>query len=97
MPLLTLIYLASSLDKSNLGNAKSLGMQGIMAMLNRSITDYQQRHDERHRQRSYGRDVRLAQLALLRELCSVQSVLPEVTRDQTELTRYYSGTLCVVG
>lgn len=26
MPLLTLIYLASSLDKSNLGNAKSLGM-----------------------------------------------------------------------
>lgn len=26
MPLLTAIYLASSLDKSNLGNAKSLGM-----------------------------------------------------------------------
>lgn len=26
MPLLTLIYLCSSLDKSNLGNAKSLGM-----------------------------------------------------------------------
>lgn len=26
MPLLTLIYLASSLDKSNLGNAKSFGM-----------------------------------------------------------------------
>lgn len=26
MPLLTLLYLCSSLDKSNLGNAKSLGM-----------------------------------------------------------------------
>lgn len=26
MPLLTLIYLASSLDKSNLGNAKTLGL-----------------------------------------------------------------------
>lgn len=97
MPLLTLIYLASSLDKSNLGNAKSLGMQGIMALLDRLVTHYQNRDDERHRQRSYRRDLRLAQLALLRELCSIQSVLPKVTNDQTELKKHHSGTLCVIG
>jgi hypothetical protein len=35
MPLLTLIYLASSLDKSNLGNAKSLGMEhdGVVGLI----------------------------------------------------------------
>ena len=42
-------------------------------------------YDERYRQRSYRRDIRPAQLTLLRELCSIQPVLPKAARNKTVL------------
>lgn len=93
LPVLLAVYVCSSLDKSNLGNVRSLCCITVANLLADLCLGKAARHDTRYRQGPYRRQVRSTQRVLLHIVRSVQYVpfSQAALRTAIELTAF-SGT-----